>query len=363
MPRDLATLLAEMEDEGHFVNISRNPLAQFGTPARRYLGAEILPEQTVEENAFREEAIRYQTIVANDGTRYSPVQMKGGELVGEFLVELGDSDIGRELTARDYDALVRALSSNSDMQAIERLLGWSDTVLNQALIEHNERQRWQALVAALIQRRGDNAYEEDVAISDPAGHRTNAGGAWSNDAYDPFDDIMAKAELLASKGMTVSRIFAGLPVITIMSNNALVQARVGLPVINATGTIVVARQRASLAQVNGALAANALPPIEQYDLQYRTQTGTGFFLPRNVMVMVCTTGRDANIDLGDEQRILPDTLGYMAVGRPAGQAGPGRVIRVESFTNKPPRVNGEAWQTAFPVIQDPEAVAVIGSIS
>lgn len=363
MPRDLATLLAEMETQGHFVNISRNPLAQFGVPARRYLGAEILPEQTVEENAYREEAIRYQTIVANDGTRYSPVQMKGGELLGEFLVELGESDIGRELTAREYDALVRALNSNSDMQAIQRLLGWSDTVLNQALIEHNERQRWQAIVSALVQRRGDNNYEEDVLYSDPAGHRSNAGGAWSNDSYDPFDDIMAKAELLAGKGLTVSRIFAGLPVITILSNNAKVQARVGLPVINATGTIVVAQQRASHAAVNGALAANALPPIEQYDLQYRSQNGTGFFLARNVFVMVCTTGRDVNIDLGDEQRLLPDTLGYMAIGRAAGQASPGRVIRVESFTNKPPRVEGEGWQTQIPVIMDPEAIGVIGAIS
>lgn len=363
MPRDLATLLAEMETQGHFVNISRNPLAQFGQPARRYLGAEVLPEETVTENAYREEAIRYRTIVGNDGTRYSPVQMKGGELLGEFLVELGESDIGRELTAREYDALIRALNSNSDMQAIERLLGWSDTVLNQALIEHNERQRWQAIVAALVQRRGDNGYEEDVAYSNPANHRVNAAGTWSNDAFDPFDDIMGMAQLLASKGFSVSRIFAGLPVITILGNNAKVQARVGLPVINATGTIVVAAQRASIAAVNGALAMNGLPPIEQYDLQFTTQTGTDFFLARNVFVMVCTTGRDANIDLGDNQRLLTNTLGYMAIGRPAGQADSGRVIRVESFTNKPPRISGEAWQTALPVITEPEAIGVIGAIA
>jgi len=363
MPRDLATLLAEMEEQGHFVDISRNPLAQFGQPARRLLGAEILPEQTVEENAYREEAIRYRTIVSNDGTRYSPVQMKGGELLGEFLVELGESDIGRELTARDYDALVRLLRNSSDMQAIGRLLNWSDTVLNQALLEGNERQRWQAIVSAVVQRRGDNGYSEDVTYSNPSGHRVNAGGSWSNDSYDPFDDIMAGAEVLAAKGFTVSRIFAGLPVITIMSNNAKVQARVGLPVINATGSIVVANQRASHASVNGALAANSLPPIEQYDLQYRTQTGTGYFLPRNVFVMVCTTGRDSNIDLGDSEKILPDTLGYYAIGRAAGQANPGRVIRVESFTNKPPRIEGEGWQTGLPVITEPEALFVIGAIA
>lgn len=363
MPRDLATLLAEMEEQGHFVDISTNPLAQFGQPARRLIGAEILPEQTVEENAYREEAIRYRTIVSNDGTRYSPVQMKGGELLGEFLVELGDSDIGRELTAREYDAIVRLLRRSSDMDAIGRLLNWSDLVLNQALLEGNERQRWQAIVSAVVQRRGDNGYEEDVLYSNPSGHRVNAGGAWSNDAYDPFDDIMDGAQFLAAKGFTVSRIFSGLPVITIMSNNAKVQARVGLPVINATGTIEIARQRASKAQVDGALAANALPAIEQYDLQYRTQDGTGFFLARNVLVMVCTTGRDSNIDLGDDERILPDTLGYYAVGRAAGQPNPGRVIQVESFRNKPPRIEGEGWQTGLPVITEPEAMYVIGAIA
>lgn len=363
MPRDLATLLAEMQNQGHFVNITQNPLAQFGQPARRYLGAEILPEQEVPENAYREEAIRYRTVVANDGTRYSPVQMKGNELIGEFLVELAESDIGAELTARAYDALVRLLRTSSDMQAIERLLDWSDTVLNRALIEHNERQRWQAIVSAIVQLRGDNNYKEDVLYANPAGHRINASGTWSNNTFDPFIDIMGQAQLLASKGFTVNRIFAGLPVITIMANNRLVQTRVGLPVINATGTIVVAQQRASLATINAALAANALPPIEQYDLQFRTQTGTGFFLARNVFVMVCTTGQDANIDLGDQQRLLRNILGYHAIGRPAGQSNPGRVIRVESFTNKPPRVSGEAWQTSLPVIVEPEAIAVIGGIS
>lgn len=363
MPRDLATLLAEMQAEGHFVDITQNPLAQFGEAARRYLGAEILPEREVPENAYREERIRYRTNISNAGTRYSPVQMKGNELFGEFLVELAESDIGGELTARDYDTLVRLLSSSSDMQAIGRLLNWSDVVLNRSMVEYNERQRWQAIVAAIVQLRGDEGFTEDVLYSNPAGHRTNAGGAWSSDVYDPFDDIMDKAELLASKGFTVSRIFAGLPVITLMANNRLVQTRVGLPVINATGNIVVAAQRANLASVNAALSANSLPPIEQYDLQYRTQTGTGFFLPRNVFVMVCTTGQDANIDLGDNERILENVLGYQAIGRPAGQSSPGRVLLVEHFANKPPRISGEGWQTSLSVITEPEAIGVIGAIA
>lgn len=361
--RDIGTILQELQSQGHFVNISRNPLAQFGQPARRYLGATLLPEQDVFENAYREEAVRYRTIVANDGTRYSPVQKKGGELVGEFLVELGNSDIGRELTAREYEALLRIINGQDDMVAMERLLGWSDSVLNRALVEKNELHIWQAIVSAIVQRRGDNGYTEDVAYSNPTGHRINAGGQWSNNTYDPFIDIMAQAQLLASKGYTVNRIFAGLPVISIMANNHLVQSRVGLPVINTAGTITVAQQRATTAAINAALQANSLPSIEQYDLQYRTSNGSGFFLARNVFVMVATTGQDANIDLADSQRLLQNVLGYTAIGKPTGQPKPGRVIQVNHFTNKPPRVEGEAWQTSLPVIIEPEAIAVIGAIS
>jgi hypothetical protein len=352
-----------MQAEGHFATVTRNPLAQFGVPARSYLGATLLPEQTVTENAYREEAVRYLTIVANDGTRYSPVQKKGQQLLGEFLVELGDSDIGSDITARDYEALLNLIEGGSDMQAMERIVDWSDTVLNRALVEHNERQRWQCIVNAEVQRRGDNGYRENVAYSNPTGHRSNATDLWSDDDFDPFDDIDAKVELLASKGLTVTRIVSSTPVVSIMMRNAKVQARAGLPVINAVGVIEVARQRASLAAINSALAENDLPPIEKYDLQFRTQNGSGYFLVRNVMVFVCTTGRDANIDLGDGERFLPNVLGYHAVGKATGQPGPGRVIRVESFTNKPPRIEGEAWQTSLPVILDPESIGVIAAIA
>ena len=45
------------------------------------------------------------------------------------------------------------------------------------------------------------------------------------------------------------------------------------------------------------------------------------------------------------------------------QAAPGRVIRSEAFESKPPRIEAEGWQTSLPVVTDPEAVAVIESIS
>lgn len=364
MPRDLRALLAELERDGHFVNIARNPLAQFGRAPRRYIGAELLPEREVRQNAFREEAIRYRTVVANDGTRYSPVQKKKGELVGSMLVELGDADIGREITAADYDMLVDELGLRDSMPATTRVLDWADTVLNGALIEHNERQRWQAIVSAVVNRRGSNGYSEDVSYPNPSGHRINASVVWSNDVNDPMDsDILPIVDMLAGKGFTVSRIIIPRTVMSILSGNAKMQARVGSTVVNVGGTLSIANQRASLEALGRIFNSNGLPAPETYDLQYRTQTGTGFFLPRNVMTFVCQTGRDERIDLGDSEELLTDTLGYMAIGRAAGQPTPGRVIRTEAFSNKPPRVEGEAWETELPVITEPEATATIGAIS
>lgn len=364
MPRDLRALLEELERNGHFANIARNPLAQFGRGPRRYIGAELLPERLVSQNAFREEAIRYRTVVANDGTRYSPVQKKKGELVGSMLVELGEADIGREISANEYDMLVEELGLNDSMPAMTRVLDWADTTLNGALIEHNERQRWQAIVSAVVQRRGSNGYSEDVTYPNPSGHRVNATVVWSNDANDPMDsDILPIVDMLAGKGFTVSRIIIPRPVMSILSGNAKMQARVGSTVVNVGGTLSIANQRASLEALGRIFQSNGLPAPETYDLQYRTQVGTGYFLARNVMTFICSTGRDERLDLGDSEELLTDTLGYMGIGRAAGQARSGRVIRTEAFSNKPPRVEGEAWETQLPVITEPEAMAVIAAIS
>jgi hypothetical protein len=360
---DNKTLLDTMRADGTITTLARNPLAQFGIPARRYIGAEILPEVLVNENAYRETQIRYRTVIANDGTRYSPVQLKSGELVGEFLVELGESDIGRQFTGREYDALLRLLGNGITMDAMVALVNWIDVAIVRALVEHNEKQRFEALVNASTVRQGDNGYTETVTYSDPAGHRAAAATPWTTDAYDPFEDIFAMADLLASKGYTVSRIITSRQVISVLAGNDKVKARTGLSVVSPTGQIMGAAGRATRDQINGALGADGLPPLEVYDLQYRTQTGTGHFLPRNTMLFVSFTGQDRNIDLGDNDRVAAETLGYTAVGRGVGQAGPGRVVIANAFDDKPPRIHAEGWQTSLPVITEPEAIAVITDIS
>jgi hypothetical protein len=365
---DIQELVSRLIQEAAFLQIVNNPVSQFGTQAEPLLGASLLPEQPVDENAYVEEAIRYRSVIANDGTRYSPVQIKEGIAVGSMQVILGNSDIGSHFTGQQYDALLRIIrrfqpGTTPSMAQIQNLINWVDTTLSMPLRMKNELQRWQAIVTAQVLRQGDGGYRETVNYPNPAGHRVNAGGVWSNNAYDPWADIIAQAELLRSKGFTVNRILTGTPVLSKLTLNEKVRMRLGILTL-AGGVTVGLPGRADLESVNAALRRDNLPPIEVYDGQYRTQTGSGYYLARNAFVMLATTGRDETVlGIDDRPLILQNTLGYTAIGRPAGQAGPGRAIVVTPFANKPPRVEGEAWQTSLPVITEPEAIAVIGSIS
>src|SRR5678815_1848366 len=102
---DLYSLLRDLRRDGTLDRIANNTLSQFGTRNRQRLGARILPVRNVPLNQYTEDQIRYRSPIANAGTRYSPVQLKGGALVGSFDVKLAEQDIGSQLTSRDFDAL------------------------------------------------------------------------------------------------------------------------------------------------------------------------------------------------------------------------------------------------------------------
>jgi hypothetical protein len=362
---DLKTLLDSMTADGALTRIATDPRGQFGLPDRPLVGATILPEATVESNAFVETEVRYKTFVANDGTRYSPVQKRpSGILTGEFTVVLGNQDTGAEFTARDYDGLLKRLESNQSMDAIASVTNWVVRTLNLPLAQRNEVQRWQAIVAASVVRQGDNAYSETVTYPNPSGHRVSAGGTWSSNSYDPYDDIQAGANKLYDKGFTVGRIITTRKTLTILTRNAKIAARAGqVRVLSASDVI----GRASIADINAMMQADGLPPFETYDGLYEDLSGTRRYLAEGTMVFIATTGRDeATQAIGTFP--MPafargTELGYTAIGRAAGQSAPGRVIRVEAFQNKPPRIEGEAWATSLPVITEPEALFVISGIA
>lgn len=374
---DLASLVQQMNIAGAFTRIVNNPMSQLGPPTRRYIGAELLPEKMVPENLYSEQAIQYRTVIANDAGRYSPVQLKSGMITGSMLVQLGEIDTGSEMTAADYDAVIALLRQTEGqqgiagggvnvltMQAMSQMTNWAEMTLNQPLVVKQEKQRWEMICNAQVTRTGDNGYTETINFPNPTGHRVNAAGTWSDNTYDPYADIIAGAEFLAAKGYTVSRIITSTTVRSKLSLNAKIVGRIGRLGVVGGSVVVEPRGRATLADINAYISGDGLPPIELYDLQYRTQTGSAFFLPRTVMVMVATTGRDTSIDRADLEPLpIQNTIGYQAVGRAAGESAPGKKTFVEPKQDKPPRITGQAWSTTFPVLTEPESLFILKNIS
>lgn len=366
---DLKAIVQKILDEDGPMTM-RNVRAQFGVGPRRYLGATLLPEREVEELEYDESEIRFTTIIANDGARYSPAQLKeSGEIYATMHVSLGHSDIARQFDGRDYDGMMRLIRRRVPMDAALRLLQWVDTAVNLSLIELNEKQRWDALIYARVNRRGDNGYYEPVFYPNPPGHRAAVVDAWSDPAIDPWPDIVAHAQFLKDKGFTVNRFITSQWVINILMSNPNVARRAGVQpvVLNGSGNIVtIPPDRISVDTLNGLARREDLPAFETYDLSYRTQVGRARFMPKDVLFMACTTGRDEEVldtsGLELEPLLVPETLGYLALGPAVGHAEPGRVLHMEAFTNKPPRVEGEGWQASLPVIMDPEAIGVLTGI-
>jgi hypothetical protein len=363
---ELFEFIRRLEDRGILSRVANSPLIQFGPPSQPFIGATLLPERTVTENSFRDTEIRYRSFVANDGTRFSPVQLKrGGRLVGSMLVELGNQDIGAEFTGREYDAWVTLLNRNATQEAMLQIIGWVENSLVRPLAVKNELQRWQAIVDAQVPLVGDNGYIGMVNFPNPVNHRVTAGGDWSDNTYDPMDDIKGQAQVLYDKGYAVSRSITSMKVVGILTKNAKIAQRAkGNILVIGGGALETMTGQVTLADINNMMAAEGMPALTINDQRYDTPTGSKRFMPDDVFVMVATTGVTVPVDIGGDegQRILQDTLGYVAIGRAAGQAAPGRVTLVTPYRNKPPRIEGEGWQTSFPVMSQPEAVTVISGI-
>lgn len=365
---DLSTLIRDLIADGSLDFVRTNPLAQFGPPNRPYLGATILPERIVPNNEYREMGIQYRTVIANDGERYSPAQIKAsGQIVGEFLVELGNSDLALEMTPADYDALILYAQSLGQQgfpamsQAAQSILRLADRAVA-GLAMLTEKQRWQAIVGASVTREGDNGFAGTITYPNPAGHRAAAGGTWSSDSYDPYGDLVTMQELFADKGYSVSRMITSTKVAGILTRNAKMAARFA-PVRVLSGSDYF--NTLTLAGVNAGLQANGLPAIEVNDALWRDQVTSGRMLADTVFVMVAQTDDEAP-EIADGDDFMPDlgnTVGYTAIGRPSGQAASGRALELIAGEGKGATIRAEAWQTSMPVITHPEGIAVVTGIS
>lgn len=362
---DILTLLEQSQED--IEAVVGNPLAMIGTGSEPYLGLQLMPERLVDENQFTETRINYKTFVANNGTRYSPVQIKSGAMVGEFDVKTYSSDIGAQLKAQDFEAIIKILKryngSDVSREALMRLLAWVDKSLVQPLVVKNERTVWECLVDAEVIIEGDDGFMETVQISNPAGQRV-ASGDWSDEDYDPMIDIYARSDYLKGKGIRATRQIAPTTKVNQLLNHPKVKTAARGFITIDSGALVGSENRLTLAALNAFLAENKLPPVVKYDKTYNVQNAASrHFLKRDVWVMIGETDQSEEIQVEDgDPLIIENTVGYVAVGTNAGYTNPGRMTKLEAFDGKAPHVDGSAWQESFPVNQNPEAVTVLTDI-
>lgn len=371
---DVRTLLAQMEEENILGDMANDIRLSFGPPSQPFLGATLLPDRVVRSNRYTERSLKFMTVIANDGARHAPAQVKGsGVVAADIGVVLGDQDIKRVFDSNDYEDLLAILRTQPTMdQAMNTVLRWVDRALIRPLEQIKEKHRWDAIVDAQIVRRGHNKYVQTVSYEDPDDHRVTLGTPWTDENADPFDDIETQAQLLRDKGFQPTRIVTSAAVVSVMSKNPNVKSRTGQAVLRVDGSgALLAPQylNATLSSINATLLGMGLPVIEVYDATYKTQRETAFYLKRKTMVILSTTEFDETLFIPtdtpgvDEPRFMENTIGYTAVGTPVGYSDPGRVVFLNPhLTTKPPRIEGEAWQATIPVIKEPESIATIEGI-
>lgn len=380
----------ERDQQGYFRRLALNPLAQFGAEQQPLLGARYLPEILVPENSYTEEQIRYRTNPALDGTRYSPAQMqRGGMLLGALKVDLGYTDTADEFTGQMHDGLVKLLMRGGDLQAIAQVIRWTDNSLVRPHIIKNELQRWQAIVQGQVVRTGIDGYTEPVPYYTPAGHRPTVSGGtvsvpagWYSDSYDPYDDIFAGVQKLEDLGYMVTDMIATGKLLSVMKRNPEVVKRTSKVIVNAGGQLQGSTGRVSSSDLQMINTDEGLPQLTVYNAGYETATGFKRYLEspagdRDYLILIGRSGLmwDMKTDyasrvdgvsgtydpeaLAVQDLTINNTLGYYGVGRNVGQGISGRTIYTEFQGKKPVGLYGEAYQTGFPVIQEPQAIYVI----
>lgn len=369
----LTELLDSLKQSSQLSDLMNDPSAQFGTGEEPYLGAQLLPEQLRDENMYKETQIKYRSFLAQAGSYYSPAQLSpSGELIGSFNVELGKKDTADQVTAQDYNNLMKLLNRKASREAILAALRWYDNHILRPHLDLNEKERWDAIINASVERLGSNGYRELVEYPNPQGHRPPAisGGYQANPAgwyetdgsYDPFEDVFMMVDLLDKKGYRVNRIVTGgRKLISVMAKNPTVRERTSRITINTSGQIEAQPGRATKAQIDAYLNEEGIPPIEIYRKTYHTRdSGEKLFVPDNKLVFICSTGRTQPVDLGSRGVLeLENTLGYYGIGVPAGQITPGRIVNTEERKLYPTGFYAESIEIGLPVILHPEAIAVL----
>ncbi|GHG37484.1 hypothetical protein GCM10017784_34820 [Deinococcus indicus] len=360
---DFSTLIARARQSGELAAVAGAQSVRFGTPTRRRKFLEMLPPRLVDENMYYEEDLAFKDVIAAPNARYAPPVLVKGEHTASVRVELGDSSVSRELKAQEYDAIIKFLRRGEDMEGLARYLQFNRSI-RAGLDDLLELQAVQAVINGTVIIKGANGVLTEYAYPNPAGHRVAIapGDNLTDPDTDPYE-LLASLHATGVNGGSGNavRALTSTDVIRTILAHPRTGERFGRYAMN-NGTLTGLRSNVQLADYNGYLQADGLPALEAYDGRYRTQTNSYRFMPNDALVFQFDTGRDPEIDLGDEGIIqLPNApVGYTAIGTVAGETDPGQIIRERNFPNDtPPRVEIDGVQTSLTVIQNPGAIVSV----
>ncbi len=358
---DFIQLIARLRADNEIREVMSARAPSFGNPNRPRKFLEMLPPQIRDENLYYEDDIRFKGVIAAVNERYSPPVIVEGEDVASVLVTLGDSGISRELKANVFDAIAKLLARGEDMAAMTRYLQFV-RLLREGLDDLLELQAVQAVLDGVVTIKGPNGVATNYAYLNPPGHRVTvaADSKVTDPDVDPYDTLSGihQTGVNAGKGNAVRAITSNAVIRAILSHPKTGE-RFGRYSVGAGGTIQGIRSRVQLGDYNDYLQADGLPALEPYDMRYRTQINSYRFMPEDALVFQFDSGRDPELDLGDEGIIrLPNgPSGYTAIGTTAGVTTPGQIIRERpKLDETPPHVEVDAVQTHLTVILDPETL-------
>lgn len=367
---DLLSFVNDFTNKRYPEMVARDPRVQFGTPNRAYLGPQLMPEMMTDQNIVVEDLARFEVVVANDGNALSPPQIKQSAGGAELTVRLGHIDLATQMTARDMKRLGNLVNSNDRSPAEQFLAGWLTTAIRLGLAEKQEAQRWQLLSDAqvTVNYLDQPARTLSFPTLNPAGHRVNVPSGsvgtpagWYSPTFDPMRETIVPLKIMLEQlGYMVNRIITSTKLRDgVLASNEAMMRRSGATLIsNDDGTLQTIDR--NLSDVGTRFMANGLPAPEVYNLVYKTQTGQRRFLDENKFIMICGTGRNTEIDLGDEGvRVIDNILGYYGVGVSDGQPAPGAVLTTRYSELKPVGIYSEGYLEGFPVLLEPEAVVVV----
>lgn len=350
-----------------------SPITQWGPSNRRMLSPNFLPPRTVQDNYGTEERVRFRTVAAVDGDRYSPAQMvDSGELFGRLHWRLGHSDLTRQIAGSDYDGIVNYLNQNLTMDAAARVVGLTDTLLLQGMVEHDELMNWDAIVLNSQTRRGSNGYLEYEEGPSLDGHRVSASVDWTDSTTDPWtSDIIPRVMLLQDLGYSPAgiRVVTTYKVLQTLADHPATMRRIISNPLYAGQSIQEAIGILGQSDVVSVMIRKlGIKSVDTHDLRIQTKTGEKRAYPEGHMTFIASTGISEevryNVDDPSQVMLIENTLGFTGIGRPNGVTNPGRQVALRSFSNqKDSRIELEGWQTTGPVILEPQAITDIGDIT